>query len=123
MTPEISLASAARRIFAALAFGPRPSAGGAPPHDFHGRMQRLTGLLFITTLATSIPPVVFFHAKPPGDPAFIPNGGFGRMTTSGQGGDVTIRGGTAQAFACRRHCSGDFPWCNLKALPKADSDV
>lgn len=39
-------------------------------------LARLTGLLFIVTFATSIPPVVFFYVPALSDPAFIIAGGF-----------------------------------------------
>jgi hypothetical protein len=39
-------------------------------------MARLTGLLFLITFATSIPPVVWFYAPALGDPAFVLGGSF-----------------------------------------------
>ena len=39
-------------------------------------LGRLTGLMFIATFATSIPPVVAFYAPALSDPAFILGGGF-----------------------------------------------
>lgn len=86
MTTMISLASTASPIPPAIASGPRQAASGAPPHDFHDRMQRLarlTGLLFIITFATSIPPFVYFYAQALDDPAFILKGGFVRSLAIG----------------------------------------
>lgn len=86
MTTMISMASTASPIPSAIASGPRQAAGSAPPHDFHDRMQRLarlTGLLFIITFATSIPPFVYFYAEALGDPAFILKGGFDRSLAIG----------------------------------------
>ena len=86
MTTMISMASTASPIPPATASGPRQAAGSAPPQDFHDRMQRLarlTGLLFIITYATSIPPFVYFYAEALGDPAFILKGGFDRSLAIG----------------------------------------
>lgn len=46
-------------------------------------LARLTGLLFIVTFATAIPPVLWFYAPALSDPAFILGGGFDRGVSVG----------------------------------------
>jgi Domain of unknown function (DUF4386) len=46
-------------------------------------LARLTGLLFIVTFATSIPPVVSFYVAALSDPAFVLGGGFDRNVSMG----------------------------------------
>jgi len=77
MTTMISTASP---IPLAIVSGQR-EAGGDTARKSLDRMQRLarlTGLLFIITFATSIPPFVYFYAGALGDPDFILQGGFDR---------------------------------------------
>lgn len=86
MTTMISMTSTAGPISPAIALGPQQAADGAPPSDFHDRMQRLarlTGFLFIITYATSIPPFVYFYAEALGDPTFILKDGFDRSLAIG----------------------------------------
>ena len=47
------------------------------------RLARLTGLLFIITFISSIPPVVYFYADALGDKDFILKGGFDRSLAIG----------------------------------------
>ncbi len=46
-------------------------------------LARLTGLMFIITFATSIPPVVLFYVPALSDPAFVTSGGFDRDVSMG----------------------------------------
>jgi Domain of unknown function (DUF4386) len=46
-------------------------------------LARLTGLMFIITFATSIPPVVLFYVPALSDPAFVTSGGFDRGVSMG----------------------------------------
>ena len=46
-------------------------------------LARMTGLLFLVTFATSIPPVVSFYVPALSDPAFVLGGGFDRSVSIG----------------------------------------
>lgn len=83
MTTEASQISAAIPIGALS--GSLQTAGDMLPfsHDRMQRLARLTGLLFLVTFATSIPPVVFFYADALGHPDFILQGGFDRRLAIG----------------------------------------
>lgn len=59
---------------AAPASNTSPNAHAVP--DKAQLLGRLTGLMFIVTFATSIPPVVSFYAPALSDPAFVLGGGF-----------------------------------------------
>lgn len=65
--------------------GSRQTTGDVRPfsHDRMQRLERLTGLLFLITFATSIPPVVYFYADALGHPDFILQGGFDRRLAIG----------------------------------------
>lgn len=57
-----------------------------PKDDDHSRDQRLarlTGLLFLLTYATSIPPVVYFYGPALGDPSFVLGHGYDWMIANG----------------------------------------
>lgn len=53
---------------------PTPSAAVSRPEA--QRLARVTGLLFLVTFATSIPPVLTFYVPALSDPAFVLGGGF-----------------------------------------------
>ena len=78
------MTSVASQISAAIPMdalsGSRQTTGDVRPfsHDGMQRLERLTGLLFLITFATSIPPVVYFYADALGHPDFILQGGFDR---------------------------------------------
>lgn len=69
---------------AAPAAGPLPANGivaGAAAQDVHRhaqRLARLTGILFLVTYATSIPPFVLYYVPAVSDPAFVLGGGYDR---------------------------------------------
>jgi hypothetical protein len=52
------------------------SASPADSSKYHQRLGRLTGLLFLITFVTSIPPFVSFYVPALSDPAFVLGGGF-----------------------------------------------
>lgn len=56
----------------------RPAVQQSGPHaELHPqRLARLTGLLFLVTFATSIPPVAAYYVPALSDPAFVLGGGF-----------------------------------------------
>ena len=56
--------------------GARTSAVETHKHKDFQRLARLTGLMFLITYATSIPPVFAFYVPALKDPAFILGGGF-----------------------------------------------
>jgi hypothetical protein len=75
-----SLAAAASSASPLLPTGTATLGGPTIPPS-HGRAQRLarlTGVLFLVTYATSIPPFVFFYVPAVSDPAFILGGGYDR---------------------------------------------
>lgn len=53
------------------------------PQDRMQRLARLTGVLFLITFATSIPPFVYFYADALGDQVFVMKGGFDRSLAIG----------------------------------------
>ena len=69
--------------------GAGPAAAGMSAAEFGvSRKQaqvlaRLTGLLFLITFATSIPPFIWLYAPALGDPAFVLGGGFDRGVSLG----------------------------------------
>ncbi len=73
------------QISRAIPFRSLPDAGTILPRPQHRmqRLARLTGLLFLITFATSIPPYVYFYADALGDPEFILKGGFDRNLAIG----------------------------------------
>lgn len=63
-----------------------PDANLLATHDsqeYFQRLARLTGLLFIITFATSIPPVLAFYVPALSDPEFVLGGGFDRSISWG----------------------------------------
>lgn len=67
-------------------FAPKTSAHSAAGDTAHRDAQllgRLTGLMFIVTFATAIPPVVTFYVPTLSDPAFVLGGGFDKDVSWG----------------------------------------
>lgn len=83
INPQISEAIPFQSLPDAVTLLPRPQ------HQMQ-RLARLTGLLFLITFATSIPPYVYFYADALGDPNFILKGGFDRSLAIGAGLELLL---------------------------------
>ena len=64
----------------------RPTDGAAERHKDFQLLGRLTGLFFLITYATSIPPVLTLYVPALSDPAFILGGPFIDSVTWAKGG-------------------------------------
>lgn len=75
-----SLAAAASSASPLLATGTATLGGPTIPksHRRAQRLARLTGVLFLVTYATSIPPFVLYYVPAVSDPAFVLGGGYDR---------------------------------------------
>lgn len=83
MTTITTTAPAVDPFHRAAGAAPMPKASDAGRRNDSRRLGRLTGLFFLITYATSIPPVLTLYVPALGDPAFVLGGSFNESVTWG----------------------------------------